>query len=393
MKKSFYIILLLFGMALNAKSQISIDSVLYTIEQNNKTIQANVQLWEAKKMEYKTGLMPSNPKVDYDFLNGSPVGAGNQIDFAVTQSFDFPTVYSKKKQLSEEQIKQAEFQLTSAKQDILLEAKLTCIELVYRYKFQSEVLKRKESTDKWLSDFQSSMVKGERSILDVNKAKLQLTEINADFQRNLSAINQLNQKLTELNGGVVLNVTDLSYSEIIEVPSFENLEEEIKANDPIREYIEQENVIIEKKIELSKAMSLPKVEAGYRYQAILGQRFNGVHVGLTIPLWENKNKVKAQQANLEFNDLNLLNHSNERYYYIQNIYEKQLNLKLTLDEYETLFTGLNTVELLDKSLELGHISTIEYFMELSFYYGALKNYLMTEKEYRQSIAELFKYKL
>lgn len=393
MKKSFYIILLLFGIALNAKSQISIDSVLYTIEQNNKTIQANVQFWEAKKMEYKTGLTPSNPKVDYDFLNGSPAGAGNQIDFAVTQSFDFPTVYSKRKQLSEEQIKQVEFQLTSAKQDILLEAKLICIELVYRYKFQSEVIKRKESTDKWLADFESSMVKGERSVLDVNKAKLQLTEINADFQRNLSGINQLNQKLTELNGGVRLDVTDLAYSEIIEIPSFESLEEEIKANDPMRKYMEQENVIIEKKIELSKAMSLPKVEAGYRYQAILGQRFNGVHLGLTIPLWQNKNKVKAQQANLKFNDFNLLNHTNERYYYIQKMYEKQHNLELTLNEYEMLFKDLNTVELLDKSLALGHISTIEYFMEMSFYYDALKNYLMTEKEYRQSIAELFKFKL
>ena len=393
MKKLFYILLLLFGIALNAKSQISIDSVLYKIEQNNKTIQANVQFWEVKKMEYKTGLTPYNPKVEYDYLNGSPEGAGNQIEFSITQSFDFPTVYSKRKQLSREQIKQAEFQLTSAKQDILLEAKLICIELVYRDKFQSEVIKRKQSTEKWLADFQSSMIKGGRSVLDVNKAKLQLTEINADFQKNRSAINQLNQRLTELNGGVVLNLTDLSYSELIEVPSFENLGEEIKANDPIREYMEQENVIIEKKIELSKAMSLPKVEAGYRYQAILGQRFNGVHVGLTIPLWENKNKVKAQQANLEFNDLNLKNHSNERYYYIQNMYEKQLNLKLTLDEYALLFTDLNTEELLDKSLALGHISAIEYFMEMSFYYDALKNYLMTEKEYRQSVAELFKYKL
>ncbi|MBA3986127.1 MAG: hypothetical protein H0X63_06050 [Flavobacteriales bacterium] len=66
---------------------------------------------------------------------------------------------------------------------------------------------------------------------------------------------------------------------------------------------------------------------------------------------------------------------------------------MTLSEYETLFDGLNTTELLDKSLTLGQISTIEYFMEMTYYYDALKNYLRTENEYHQTMAELYKYQL
>ncbi|NQU54034.1 MAG: TolC family protein [Bacteroidetes bacterium] len=393
MKKSIYIILPLLVFAVNASAQSTVDSVLSVIAENNKTIQANSQYWEAKKLEFKTGLTPFNPKVDYDYMSGSPVGAGNQTDFAVTQSFDFPTAYNKKKQLSNEQIEQVEFQLISTKQEILLEAKLICIELVYRNKLHAEITKRKEKTEKWLTDFQLRLDKGDGNILDVNKAKLQLIEINTSFQENISLLNQLNNKLTELNGGNLITFTDTNYSELPELPTLVVLETTFEANDPVRKYLEQQKVIGQKKVELSKAMSLPKLETGYHYQALLGQRFNGIHFGITLPLWESKNQVKANQANLVFNDLSLLDHKNEYYFGIQQKYEKQYNLSITLKEYQTLFATLNSGQLLDKSLKLGHISTIEYFMEMTFYFDALKNYLRTEKEYHQTITELYKYHL
>lgn len=393
MKKTFYIFLLLLAFSINAKAQSTIDSVLSVIATNNKTIQANVQFWEAMKMEFKTGLNPNNPTVEFDYLFGSPANAGNQTDFVINQSFDFPTTYTKKKQLSNEQIAQAEFQLISTRQDVLLEAKNVCIELVYRNKFQIELMSRKQNTEKWVGTFQTKLEKGEGNILDLNKAKLQLIEINTAFQENTTTINQLNQKLTELNGGYLIAFVDTTYPVIPNLPPFEELETEIESNDPNRKLLEQEKIIGQKKVELSKAMSLPKLETGYHYQAILGQRFNGIHFGLSIPLWENKNKVKAQQANLIFTDLNLQDHRNEHYYHIQQTYEKQQNLSLTRRQYEVLFDGLNTTELLDKSLTLGQISTIEYFMEMTYYFDALKNYLRTEKEYHQVIAELYKYQL
>jgi outer membrane protein TolC len=393
MKNIIYTTLFLFAFSPILMAQSTIDSVLSAIATNNKTIQADIQFWEAKKLEYKTGLTPNNPTVEYDYMIGSPSNAGNQTDFVVNQTFDFPTAYAKKKQLSNEQIAQVAFQLNANRQDVLLQAKKICNELVYRNKNILELQKRKENTEKWLHAFQKKLEKGEGNIFDVNKAKLQLIEMNVTFQEHQSAIKQLSQKLTELNGGQIIVFTDTEYVLISKIPDFETLEAEIEANDPTRKYLEQEKVITQKQVELNKAMNLPKWETGYHYQAILGQRFSGIHVGLSIPLWENKNKVKTQQANLIFAELNLQDHRNEHYYHIQQTYEKQVNLNLTLKEYESLFEGLNTVELLDKSLILGEISSIEYFMEMTYYYDAIKNYLETEKEYHQTIAELYKYQL
>lgn len=389
---SFLIIFLLI-FASNGNAQTNVDSVLSSVSVNNKTILANEQFWEAEKLQFKVGLSPYNPKVDYDYLNGSPATAGNQTEFAVTQSFDFPTAYGKKKQLSNNQIAKAEFQLIATRQEVLLRAKNTAIELIYRNKLQKELMIRKQNTEKWLSDFQTRLDKGDGNILDVNKAKLQLIQINSEYQENISATNQLNQKLTELNGGIAITLADTAYPQQSDVPSFTELESEIEAANPVRKYLEQEINVGKSQVVLSRAMSLPRMEAGYRYQSILGQTFRGLHLGMTIPLWENKNTVKVRQASLVSNELDLQEHKNEHYHEILGLYEKYTNLKITLDEYKTLFGSLNNTALLEKSLTLGQISSIEYFLEIGYYYDALRNYLKTEKDYHQTISELYKHKL
>ena len=388
---TFIILLLLFATKGNA--QLNIDTVLANIAKNNKTIQVEKQYWEAQNLQYKTGLAPYNPTAEYDFLSGSPANAGNQQEFTVSQSFDFPTAYVKKNQLANQQIIQSEYQFTAKRQDILLEAKKVCIALVYHNKMQAILGQRKQNTEKLLSDFKTKLEKGEGNILDVNKAQLQLIEIKKEFQENISAINQFNQKLTELNGGIAISFTDTVFSILPIIQGFEQLEKDYESADPLLKILQQEKLIAQKQIEVSKAMRLPKAEVGYHYQGILGQTYNGIHTGITIPLWENKNTVKQKRAQLLFTDLELQAHVNEHYFHIKHIYEKYANLKIILAEYQTAFTSLNNTTLLNKSLVSGQISTIEYFMEMSYYNNAFNNYLQTEKEYYEVIAELYKYQL
>ena len=227
----------------------------------------------------------------------------------------------------------------------------------------------------------------------MNKAKLQLLNLQNDFRLNTSQINQLKQKLTELNGGTTITFTDTVYSLIPSIPDFQTLESTIEANDPVLKSFQQQKEIRLKQVQLSKALTLPKMESGYRSQAILGQKYQGVHFGITIPMWENKNTVKLQKAEVLFSKLQVEQHKNQHYHEIQQLYEKYQNLKTTLEEYQQLITILNNTELLDKALKLGEISSIQYFMEISYFYNSYDKYLQLEKEYHQVIAELYKYQL
>lgn len=393
MKKPIFLYILLLLTFVNANGQSSFDLIMAEIEKNNKTLQANAQKKETQNLQFKSEMPLYNPNIEYDFMYGFPLNAGNQRDILVNQSFDFPTVYGKKKQLVTEQINQASYNFDAARQEILYEAQSTCIELVYRNKLHQQFQQRKTFTENLLSNFETKLETGDGNILDVNKAKLQLIEINKEFQLNLSEINQLNQQLTALNGGIELVFTDTIYPEMEPIPFFEDLYNEIQSVDPKLKFIEMETVTSKKQLELSKAMALPKMEAGYRYQGILGQTFNGFHIGTSIPLWENKYKVRQSESAVLFSDLRLREYQNERFYNVKQLFEKYEKLSKTFGEYKTVLSTINSLEYLDTALEVGHISTIVYFMESNYYYMAYNNFLLTEKDYYAVKAEILKFRL
>jgi outer membrane protein TolC len=392
MKNRLFLILatLTFGFG---HSQSTIDKVLSEIAKNNKTIQANIQYWNAQKVQYKTGNSLYNPTVEYDYLKGSPANAGNQTDIIVTQSFDFPTVYGKKNELAKQLSTQADLQLKATNQELLLEAKKICIELVYRNKLQVPLTKRKEATEKWLANFNKKLSSGDGTILDVNKAEIQLLEIKKQFQDNASVIVKLNEKLTSLNGGTAINLVDVVYFDVPVIPNFETLEKEIEAQDYIRKTLEQEKVIAQKQIDVSKALALPKMELGYHYQGILGQTYNGIHTGISLPLWESKNTVKLQKAKMTFAESALTDHTNDHYYEIKQLYGRYESLKSILADYEKINQSVEPIKLLDKALAAGQISVLEYFVELNYYNTTYNSYLEIEKEYYDVVASLLKYKL
>ncbi|GAA4135159.1 MULTISPECIES: TolC family protein [Sphingobacterium] len=155
----------------------------------------------------------------------------------------------------------------------------------------------------------------------------------------------------------------------------------------------QQTVVAQKDIEVTKALTLPKFEVGFHYQGILGQQFYGAKVGVSIPLWENKNRVKQKQAELSVAEVQVARHKNEHYYHLKQLYEKYINLQKTVAEYEKVLSSINSIKLLDKALSFGEITTIQYFLEASYFYTATNNYLQAEKEYNDAIAELYQYLL
>ncbi|MFN0189209.1 MAG: TolC family protein [Bacteroidia bacterium] len=377
----------------SVNAQSTVENVLTEISKNNKTIQATAQYYNAQDLEFKTGLNPNNPTAEYDFLKGSPSNAGNQHDFTITQQFDFPSAYFKRSQLAKTQIAKSEYEIIANRQDILLEAKKVCIALVHHNKLQTQLTQQKQNFEKLLANVQTKLDTGDGNILDVNKAKLQLIQIIKKFQENVSAISELNIKLAELNGGTEILFTDTVYFSPPSIPDFAQLEKDYEKEDPLLKILQQQKIISKKQLELSKSLWLPKMELGYHYQGILGQTYSGFHTGISVPLWENKNTVKQKKSQLLYSESQLIAHTNEHYYHIKHIYERYTNLKITLMEYQTIFSTLNNTTLLNKALALGEITTMQYLMEINFYTEAQSDFIQTEKEYHETIAELYKYLL
>ena len=374
-------------------AQNNVDSVMKLVEKNNKSIQSNKKYWEAKQTEFKTGLTPYDPQVEYDYLFGSPAGAGNQKDFSVTQRLDFPTAYKRKKELSNQQVIQTTLQQQVYRQDILLEAKLLTLQVIYLNKKGAELNRRLINTQKLVQDYQKKLDKGDVIILDVNKAKMQLLNIKNETALNENEKQILLTKISELNGGIPIAINDTIYPFAPIIPDFEILDSTIEANDPIIKVYEQEKKILQQQIAVQKAMNLPKIETGYHSQGILGQSYRGIHAGITIPLWENKNKLNTAKANLEYAASSVETHRVEHRLENKQYYE-QLDVRMKMvQEYKELLLTLNNTILLNKALALGQITIIQYFYDESFYFTAYDKYLQAEWEYQRAVARVYKYQL
>ena len=146
-------------------------------------------------------------------------------------------------------------------------------------------------------------------------------------------------------------------------------------------------------MQLQKAFNLPNLETGYHSQGILGQSYRGFHVGMAIPLWENRNRLKAAKAELDYATeaalaMRLEHRMENRQYYEQLEVRRQ-----QLQEYRDLLQSLNNAYLLEKALKLGQITVVQYFNEESFYYSNYDKYLQVEMEYHKALAQLYKYLL
>ncbi|HOZ91476.1 MAG TPA: TolC family protein [Bacteroidia bacterium] len=377
----------------NASAQSDLIDLLKTIESNNKSIQTNKTFWEARNAEFKTGLTPYDPQVEYDYLLGSPAGAGNQRDFAVTQRLDFPTTYKRKKDLSIQQIAKTEYEQQVYRQDILLEAKLLILQAIYLNKKMTALNTRLIATTQLVKDYQKKADKGDVIILDLNKARLQLLNIQNEVALTSNEILNIQTRLAELNGGIQIEIRDTNYPLTPLIPDFETLDKTIETNDPVLKVYEQEIKVRQQQIAVQKSLNLPKIEVGYHAQGILGQSYKGGHAGLTIPLWENRNRLNAARLNVDHSkslaQTHILQHKAENKTY----YDQLAVRAKAIEEYKSLLSGLNNAYLLNKSLRLGQINIIQFFQEESYYFSAFDKYLQMELEYHQAIARLYKFEL
>jgi outer membrane protein, heavy metal efflux system len=391
-KTTYLILIAVFGLT-SVKAQTGVEKVLSEIERNNKSIISQKQYREAEKISYKTGLNPENPKVDYEHLPGRPEGAGTQKDFSVTQDFDFPTSYAKKRSVSNQQIAQSELQFMAFRQQILLDSKLACIDYVYHKRLQTELDKRLQNASMLLDAITRKTEQGESNVLDLNKVKLVQLEIKNQAALNATELKTLQHKLDELNGGVPLELSQLDYPVILSLPPFETLDSLIESNDPEVKTVKQEREINKAQLGLTRSLTLPKLEGGYHQQSILGQKYQGFHVGMTIPVWENKNRVKTEQARLMLAEFQITEHRTKHYFENKQLYEQYLHWLNTFNEYNTILTSANNEELLNKALEHGELSLVEYVMEARYFYDAAYNYIVAERELQSVVARLYKFQL
>ena len=392
MKAPLITIALLFAIE-SVAQQSTVDQVLQQVLANNKRVSAHAAEVEALRLQERTGLSLPDPSIDFDYMNGSPATAGQQTDLTVMQPFDFPTAYSVQRKVAELRTTQHEQEAIAARREVLLDAQRTCVALVHANKRALLLDERHAAAVRYRDGMRQRFEREAATILDRNKAELLEAGIAADTQAAEMERQALLQHLAELNGGRTIAFADTVYPASAEMPAFETYEAAMEAADPDLRMLETEVQVSEQQTRAFKATGLPGFEIGYRYQGILGADYQGVHAGVNIPLWSNRNKVKQQKQWTEAHALRTEEHRVEHFYEARHLYDRAFALRAAAKQYEQRLAGANSVALLEKAFNAGQITTLEYQMELLLLRESMDRWLRLEMEHQDALAELFQYKL
>ena len=346
----------------------SFPAVWRSVESNNLTLKAGRQQLEADQMENRLGLAPDDPEVEFAYLWGSGAAEGDRIDVSVTQSFDFPTTYVYRSRIANLQNEQLDLEYQHQRKALLMEVGSLYYEILY----QNVRIEDMEHCLKFLSDvsevYKRKLDAGSINIFEYNKVRLAELNLGQEKSHAEAEREAMLLEMKRLNGGVPIEITETEFPEMPVPADFEVWYSEVSQKYPSLLLIDKKLEETKQQEKLQKSLWAPRFLAGYMREQVPSETFQGVKVGVSVPLWHNVNAVK--QTKLRNSALTLLatDEQARAYNELKSHYLMLVDLQKQIAEYHRLLETVDAVQLLNTALESGQISMVEYLFESSVYH-------------------------
>jgi cobalt-zinc-cadmium resistance protein CzcA len=388
---------LLSGTSFNSNAQTSIDlkTALETATQNSLRLKT-----ERQKADYQQMLI----KTAFDLPGTGVLGEYGQINsiytdnrFGITQSFNFPTVYTRQKNLLTEEWKTALLNTTLKEANLkkaVAEAYYTMI-----YLSQKEMLLQK--SDSLYADFLKKAnlryASGETNILEKSmavsqqgNARLQLKQVQQErkvvalqFQILLGSDTPLEPQVRpfKINTGIVSDTSLL-------------------AQHPFLLILEQQKKESLASTKLERSRLMPSLNLSYYNMTMLGRgndevvysgskRFQSIQVGLGIPLFygAQKARIAASQISHSITEKNYILERKLINNEFQTALLKYQNTLETLNYFEqTALLSANEINsAVNKQFSNGEINYLEWVLLTNQALTIKSNYLDAVKAYNESV--------
>ena len=392
------IILIIFlGGNVNAQTPLNLNQAIELGLKNNQQIQANELNIKAQNQLKPTA--KELPKTKINAMLGQYNTRSFDQNYSISQEFN-PFQFQAKKELIDANIKNSELELLVTKQDVTSQIRRSWNMISYYLALNNLLQKQEEYLQIFVKAATLKFKTGESSLLEKITAETKQQALIQTRKQNEGMILSEKIKLKSilnLKGDIVL---------------FEDEFLPVKAFVADSVYINQNSVLVlatqqiglanaNKNVE--KAQRKPDFIIGYFIQSLTGNqdiegnnivyyngkpRFQGVNLGITVPLFGKASKARVQasktvvlvqQKNAEY----LKNQLSSQL--LQQIEEQKVNQSLI--DYHTK-TALPNAEIISKnaqkSFQNGEIGYVEYLQSLETVLKIEQNYLNVINQFNQN---------
>lgn len=261
---------------------------------NNKNIEAaSLQVKQQQQLLKSTINLP-NP----DFFWESPTG--NFYTGSITQSIEFPTVYTNQYRLQKQQIGVAQKEKQLTETELKYRVKVLYLEVQYADSLARQLYVQDTLYEKIMLSAIRQFKAGQIDYLQQTFAETQYGEIHNQYRQSLTRASSLKSQLQWFTGiKDSIRVEPLAISKQEPQFSFTPDSTALLTN-PALQLLQQQENVAKQNIALQKSKALPGLAFGYFNQGERETKWsNRFRFGITIPLWFNQYKGNINAAKTE----------------------------------------------------------------------------------------------
>lgn len=369
------------------------DRILETVVSNNLSLKYAESENEAAIAAMKAENTLEAPEIGFESLWGAK-GIGDKRNFSISQGFDWPGVYAARRDAIRKSQSAMQFLRESSQLETRQEVRLLLIDIIYTKQRIASTEKICEGLASMMTAFKKAMEEGNETRLDYNKAVIEKIAAERELKTLKGEYASLLASLQVLNGGHDVADLAMALGETYPEADLASLRpdlENLRTKDPVIAAVKAQTEAEKSLVRMEKRSLLPGFSLSYNHEWEMGDRFNGFSISMSLPFLTGKKNVKAallrsQTAEMQ-QEMELIRLSAA----MSGDYEKALQLRELLDQYEGVMNDDSDFVLLKKAFDGGQINFLTYMQELNFFLGARRDFLETLYNYHQTVARLQRY--
>lgn len=405
MHKTVMILLLLTGapMLSHAQHPLTLDGLIQLTLQQNKGLQAaGAGVDYYKQLKRTAGELP---KTDIGLQYGqynSYVKSDN--NFTVTQKIPFPSVFGAKASLYDAQMQGSKLQQAVTKHELVFQVKQVWYQLQYLYAYRQLLEQQDSIYQRFVKAADLKFRTGETGLLEKASAETRLAGIQHLNRQSLAEEQVLLAVLQGLSGSTTPLL--IAKQTLEPLPAGTIGDSAQLQHYPALQWQQQQVVIQEKEKKLEANTLLPDLSIGYFNQSLIGtslnsagtaiakggDRFQGWHAGVSIPLWLGplRARVKAAEQRRVQADFNYQQMNVELKSRWQQAIAQYSRYKGSLDYYRE--TAIPNAMLIEKQALLGYekgdVGYTTYLLSLQEVFTIREAWLQTIRDYNNAVLSL-----
>ncbi|ROS86793.1 TolC family protein [Muribaculaceae bacterium Isolate-039 (Harlan)] len=389
----FPISLMALALTVCSVSASDFDKVLNTVVSNNMALKYADAENQAAIASLKSENTLDAPEIGFKSLWGAK-GIGDKRNFSISQGFDWPGVYTARREAIRKSQAAMQYLQESAMIEARQEVRLLLIDIIYAKQRIAATEKICDGLSSLQKTFRKAVDEGNETKLDYNKSVIEKIAAERELKTLRGEYAAMLASLRAMNGGkdvedLVASVGNV-YPEV-DLASLRPDVENIRAKDPAIAAMKADAEVQKSLLKVEKRSLLPGFTLGYSHEWEMGDRFNGFSVAVSLPFITGNKKVKASRLQVRASEMQQEMELIRLSAAMSGDYEKALLYRELLDQYEDIMNDNSDFELLKKAFDGGQINFLTYMQELNYFLAARRDFLETLYNYNCALARLQRY--